>query len=636
MALMNGAWLLPAYLLSLLFVFVGERVMTSDAGRWVVSGIGVAGAIGATAARFLLAARSRDAERRKAERALALASAGGVIAVALYFTTTDKGKALFGLASLPPATRLRVEGASTVAWVALILVSLLPLILGELALGPMRSAAMIEARRVRAAIGSGLVLAFAAAYAALFTFTAGELDLKADFSYFRTARASESTKKVAAAATDPITVRAFFPQVNEVGAEVMGYLRDVSAGAPNLKIEAHDRLMVPAIAKESKVSADGVLVLTRGPSRESVSIGVEMKSAAGKLKTLDGDFQKALLKVLRAAHVAYVTTGHGELTDGNKDAGEGRTAKSLRKLLESQNYTVKELGLTQGLGTDVPADATLVAVVGPTQAMLPEEIASLERYAARGGHLLLALDPEAKIDHGPLAAVAGLSWNPTLLANEKQMVARRHNKSDRGILVTNRYSSHASVSTLSRNAQRAPVIFPGASSLEKREGAGDFKIDFAVKSLGDAFEDKNGDFERQPDEKRAAYNLVAAVSRAAAPAPGAKGGDKAEMRAFVLADADAISDAAFGHEPNIFLLADALRWLGGEESFAGAISNAEDVRIEHTKQKDVIWFYATILGAPGSVLGLGLFIARRQKKTQDRRRKPAEPEKKGPADEEKA
>ena len=379
-----------------------------------------------------------------------------------------------------------------------------------------------------------------------------------------------------------------------------------------------------------------MLVLTRGPSRESVSIGVEMKSAAGKLKTLDGDFQKALLKVLRAAHVAYVTTGHGELTDGNKDAGEGRTAKSLRKLLESQNYTVKELGLTQGLGTDVPADATLVAVVGPTQAMLPEEIASLERYAARGGHLLLALDPEAKIDHGPLAAVAGLSWNPTLLANEKQMVARRHNKSDRGILVTNRYSSHASVSTLSRNAQRAPVIFPGASSLEKREGAGDFKIDFAVKSLGDAFEDKNGDFERQPDEKRAAYNLVAAVSRAAAPAPGAKGGDKAEMRAFVLADADAISDAAFGHEPNIFLLADALRWLGGEESFAGAISNAEDVRIEHTKQKDVIWFYATILGAPGSVLGLGLFIARRQKKTQDRRRKPAEPEKKGPADEEKA
>jgi hypothetical protein len=81
----------------------------------------------------------------------------------------------------------------------------------------------------------------------------------------------------------------------------------------------------------------------------------------------------------------------------------------------------------------------------------------------------------------------------------------------------------------------------------------------------------------------------------------------------VVADADCFSDAAFGHEPNIFFAADVLRWLGGEESFAGAITNAEDVRIEHTRNKDKAWFYATIFGAPGAVLGLGLLVARRKK-----------------------
>jgi hypothetical protein len=616
-----GTFLLPVYLVSLVLVFIGERIVTTDAVRYAVSGLGVLGAIVITALRYTLSSNG-GVERRGAERALALANAGGVLALAWYFTGTDKARHLLGIADAKPETRARIEGAISVGWVSLLVISLLPLVLGELALAPMRRAAMIEARRVRAAIGAGLVLAFALVYTALFTFAAGELDAKVDFSYFRTSRPSESTKNVAASATEPIQIKAFFPQLNEVGTEVSGYLRELAAAAPNLKIEEHDRLLVPALAKEAKVTSDGVIVLSRGPARETMSIGADMKSAAGKLKTLDGDFQKSLLKVLREAHVAYLTVGHGEITESKPDAaGEGRTGKWLRSFFESQNYTVKDLGLTQGLGTQIPADATVVAVLGPTVALLPEEIAALKQYADRGGHLLLGLDPEGKADLSPLAAIVGLTWSPDILAHEKVMVSRRHNNSDRTILVTNRFSSHASVSTLSRNSARMPIIFPGASSLDKRDGGGDVKIDFAVKSLPDTFDDKNGNFEFDQGigEKRAAFNVAAAVSKSVPPTASYRGKDLPEMRAFVMADADAMSDAAMGHEPNKFFVADVVRWLGGEESFSGAITNTEDVRIEHTKQKDVIWFYATILGAPAGVLGLGLALGRRRKQ------KPAKP-----------
>jgi hypothetical protein len=607
-----GTWLLPSFLGSLLLVFIGERIVTSEGLRWALSGLGLVGAAGTTAVRWILSGKG-GGERRAAERALAIASAGGVVAVLLYFATTDKGKELLHVATMAPASRARFEGAALVTWATLLLISVLPLILGEIALAPMRRAAMIEARRVRAAIGSGLVLAFALAYTSLFTFAAGELEMKADFSYFRTARPSEPTKKILASATDEIEILAFFPPLNEVGAEALGYLHDLGA-SPHVKVREHDRLLVPAIAKEAKVTSDGVIVLRRGGSRQTVSLGTEMRTAASKLKTLDSEFQKALLKVMRDARVAYLTVGHGELSESRGDKA-GRAAKSLKKLLESQNYSVKDLGLAQGLGTDVPADATMVAVLGPAQALMPEEIASLKRYGERGGHLLLALDPDAKVDHAPLAEAFGLTWKPTPLANTKVFVRHRHNASDHAILVTNRFSSHASVSTLSRNAQRAPVLFPGVSSLDKSPTAGDLKIDFAVKSLGDTFEDANANFEFDPGEKRASYNLVAAVSRAI---PGGK--DKAELRAFVLADADSISDAAFGNEPNIYLLADALRWLGGDESYSGTVSNAEDVRIQHTKQKDVIWFYGTILGAPSVVLGLGLWLSRRSRGRGSRKR----------------
>jgi hypothetical protein len=194
---------------------------------------------------------------------------------------------------------------------------------------------------------------------------------------------------------------------------------------------------------------------------------------------------------------------------------------------------------------------------------------------------------------------------------------RRFNNSDRANLGTSRFSSHASVSTLSRNSSRATVVFPGASSLDKRPGgAGDLKVDFAVKAMPDTFEDKAGTFQYDAaaDGKRNAFNLGAAVSRGVPAPAGYKGKDPPEYRAFVLADADALSDLAFSNEANVLLAADAIRWLGGEESFSGAITNSEDVRIEHTKAKDQLWFWSTIAGVPLAVLALGLVVARRARR----------------------
>ncbi|WP_437949041.1 Gldg family protein [Sorangium sp. So ce296] len=615
-ALRAGGWMVPAYAGALLAIFLGERVVpTVDGLRYALSGLGLLTLALVTALRFATAVRETG-ERRAVERALAILSALGLVAVAAYFTTTDAGRNLLGVSRAAPELRARVEAATTVGWIALLVIATVPLFFGEAALAPMRRAERIEGRRVRAATLSGVTLAFAAVYSALFVYAASQLELKADFSYYRTARPGDSTKRVAESLTEPLKITAFFPQLNEVGAEVEGYLREVKAASPQITVEMQDRLLVPALAKEAKVTQDGVIVLSRDTSRETLNIGADIKAAGAKLKSLDADFQKALLKVIRAQRTAYFTVGHGEMNEST-NAAEGRTAKNLRKLLESQNYVVKDLGLAQGLGSELPKDAGVVVVLGPQKEFLPEEVAALKRYADEGGHLLLALDPEAKVDLSPLAGAVGLTWKPEVLANDRVYVRRRFNESDQAMLVTTRYSSHASVSTLSRHAQQAPTIFPGAASLDKADG-GDLKIDFVVRSMGETFADANGNFKFDEGEKRSAYNLAAAVSKELAPG-GGDGKDKKELRAFVVADADVFSDAAFRNEPNIVLALDAFRWLGGEESFAGEITTNEDVRIEHTKEKDQVWFWATILVAPAMVLGLGLFITRRGRRASGRR-----------------
>lgn len=610
-----GPFLAPLYALSLVLIFLGQRMAGSSEAEMALSGAGVAGAVLTTILRFVWAPRlggqggHDQGNRRSAERILASLQALGLVAIALYFCTTEGGKELFGVADAEPEVRARFEGGMLVAWGALLWVTLLPLFLGELALAPMRRAPQPEVRRVHAAISAAFSLAFVVVYSSMFTYAAGKLDLKVDFSYFRTSRPSDSTQRIADSAKEVIKVTAFFPQLNEVGNEVEGYLKELSQKTPKIQYKRYDRMLAPGIAKELKATQDGVVVFERGKSREPINMAIDLPGAAAKLKSFDLDVQKTLLKVMRETNAAYFTVDHGELGSNDDPTGEDRSAKKLRALFEAQNYSMNNLSLAEGLGTRIPLDATVVVILGPTKPFLPEEIAALKAYRDRGGRLLLALDPEAKIDHSPLAEIASLTWSKTMIAHEKIYLRHRHNAADKGILITNRFSSHASVSTLGRNSGRTAVMFAGASSLGKKDDK-NVKIDFVCKSLADSFADENGNYENEGTEKRGSFNLAAAVTKPIPVPADYDGKSVPEFRAFVVADADALSDAALGNEPNNIFAIDLVRWLGGEESFAGSLSSTEDVRIEHTKQGDQIWFYATIIGAPLLVLGLGLLITR--------------------------
>jgi hypothetical protein len=698
-------WVTPSYLAGLVLVYVGERLLpTLDKGHLVVTVLGLIAVAGATAIRFSPRFRA-EGDRQQIENLQAIFSLIGIAGVAVYFASTDWGLDHIGYAAANIDKRASASGFLTVVWVSAIAIATLPMIFAETALLPMRSAERPESRRVRAAAGNGLVLALAATYTTLFVYFGSSLELKADYSYFKTSKPSDSTRKIAQSFRDPVKVTAFFPDVNEVRTEVRGYLTDLARGTPNFKVEFKDRLLVPKDASDLHVTADGTIVFAKGTSNERLQISTKIDEARPKLKTLDREIQEKLIKLVRSRRTAYLTVGHGELNDPARgsQAAEGHTADGIRMLLEKLNYQPRELGIGQGLGNEIPDDAGIVLILGPSQPFAPEEIVSLKRYADRGGHLFMALDPDtiyaddqgnplsteqlgglrevaAKADAaskaktetpgkhdkkekpaipaaatsgGPAAAeqapaagrpkdavlaslaelanVVGLKYSGDILANDKRFVPRRYNDSDRVILFSSSFSSHASVSTLSRHAPQAAIIVSGAGSLDKGDGASD-KVDFTVRSMPGTFSDINRDYRQEaPAERSTTFNLAAAVTRAStAPKPVAKppkgkdGKDSKdtkdvpepdEMRAFVVSDADVFSDMIlprFGG--NVVLFADAIRWLGGEESFAGEAQSEEDVRIEHTRQADLLWFYATIFGAPALVLGVGLTVVQRSRR----------------------
>lgn len=669
-------WILPLYLGGLAFILLGERALAGlEKGSGLVSALGVVAVVAATALRFSPKFKSQG-ERAKIERLLALLSVLGLVALALYYVTTDGGAERFGLSKLATEKRDHALELLRVLWVSLLTLGVVPQIFAETALRPMRRAERPEARRVSAAAMAGGSLAMVVVYGSLLVYASGGIQKKWDYSYFKTSRPGESTVKIAASLSEPIRVVAFFPEVNEVKTEVQSYLKELAASSPKLKVEMKDRLLAPKLAKELRASQDGVIILSKGSATYTLNVGADMNSARAKLLTLDRDFQEQLLKAVRSHKTVYFTVGHGELNDAPKGSSEkeGRTANLVKLLLQKQNVTVKDLGLGQGLGSDVPADADAVVVLGPSEAFATEEIASLQRFADQGGHLLLALDPESSSDLNlvtaeegkaavegassapgtaaapatsgsaagrtppppapktpvpphlaALVGITGLTLAPDLLANETQHITVRANDSDRTRLQVNSFSSHASVSTLSRAAPRAAIVVFGSGSLEKPQNLTG-KVDFTVKTPSGTFNDTNKNFKLDKDaEKTQVYNIAAAVTRPVSGAPAApapkpddkdKGKDKKpevkEMRAFVTADVDAFSDLVLTNVVgNQVLFVDAMRWLVGEESYAGKTNTEEDLHIEHTKQQDLAWFYSTIFGVPMLVLGAGLFIRRR-------------------------
>ncbi len=604
------------YGLGMVLLFLGERLFGAGAPRVVSSVLGAALILGAVIARTVRLARTTG-DVRSVERTLLALQLVGAGALVMYVVQSDVVTRVAG-ASLEQRAP-RVAAALGALWPAVWLAAAAPLALCELAYAAVARAARLETGRIRDAKLTGLGLAAAAVFAFTVLYVAGERDGKLDLSHFRTARPGESTRKIVRGLGETVQVAIFFPPANEVREELVSYFDDLGKESKKLEVRHHDFALDPLRAKELGVTGNGIVVVARGGRKEPLSLPLELEAARHQLRGLDRSVQKQLLSVAKPPRNAYFTHGHGERSaDRQNDTDRRDTVRRLRELMEDQGFTVKDLGPAEGLATDVPADAGVVLLIGPTQPLLAEEAAALVRHVERGGRLFVALDPEAGLDMADLLKPIGLQFETTLLANDQIYARRTGQPSDRINIATGAYSSHPSVTTIGRLGMRAPLLLFGAGSFT-RAGGGDPKdaprdisVDFTVHAHPVTWSDTNRNFELDaPGETRGPKELAAAVTRRGGLIAGKTGPDG---RVVALADADAVADTVLPNTGNAYFMLDGLRWLAGDEAMAGEISNEQDVPIAHTRKQNVAWFYSSVFIAPVAVLGLGYVVTRRRRR----------------------
>ncbi len=590
-----------------LCLFLGERTFgDSGAVRWAFDSVGLVMVIVAMVMRLRVLQSAVGDYLRRAVRTGLLLTVLALVGLLAYALGTDLVIDKLGFED-ELAGRWHVAWASL--WPVLVACGLVPMVLVDRSVSA--SPAAPRPQRVWDAMDSGLTVVLAIALLFPLNWLAHDLNHRWDFAYFKTTEPGTATAALVENLDEPLEVVLFFPAASDVGREVLPYFEALAG--PNLSVELVDHALEPVRAKELKVRDNGHVAFLQGEHSESLKIGTDIDKARRTLKKLDKEVQKKLLALAKGERKAYFTTGHGEL-DWRGSKGPDQKVSLLKKLLEALNYKVESLGIGEGLATAVPDDASMVIVLGATDPFLPAEVTALSAYREGGGSLLLALEPGLDEGKGPgldaLLAELGVAFFDTkVVTDDAQTYLPIHGGIiDRQNLGTNRYSSHESVTTLSKNRRAAWMVFPGAGWLEETEDHLG-KVTTTVRTLAKAWDDVDGDFEFDDgDEARKVRDLAVVASGPAA--------DEAEYRAVVVADAGFATDLVVPNKANAQFVIDATNWLLGEEELSGTVNDEEDVKIVHNKEGQGIWFYGTTFLVP-LLLGLfGFFRVRVRRKSR--------------------
>ena len=598
------------FMLGMVLIYVGERLMAEPMRtRLILDGLGAAGILWALLARAVNWLRARG-DSRSVQGMVLTGYLGGLLSLLLYAVQLDPVReVIFPWIESPDAVK-RYKGILLVLWPIVWISSILPVLFMETSFASMARAPQIERRRVAFSAASGLTLAWVLATLFVINYLADVHNRKWDMSLLKTSSPSEDAGRLVSNLQDTFEIILFYPDVNEVREELLSYFEELGEQSDRLQVRACDQVLEPKLAEELGARKNGSIVYRYGDKKEAIPIGLKTNDALGKLSKLDEEFQKTFLKLVAEKKEAYFVTGHGERRyDWSSEKDHRATVKGLKSILRAQNFDVKPLGIAQGLASEVPDDASLLLVVDPTEDFLPEEITSLKNYLNKGGKLWVILDPESSSNISGLLEEYGVRFVGTPLANDKYYMRANYNKSDKYNLFTNRTSSHPSVNTLSRNTNRLAVVLLKPGYLEKLSGKkGDPRIVMTLRSMPMTWADESRELKTSPREKdKKTYDFSAAISMAVEEkVSGEPEAGKKEMRMLVLADADAFSDKVLSNLGNYYLFDDGLKWLFQEESLVGGVGAEEDVRILHTKEEDVIWYYTTIFGVPLAILGVGI------------------------------
>ncbi len=189
---------------------------------------------------------------------------------------------------------------------------------------------------------------------------------------------SDQTEKVFKGLSQPVKLVLWSkPEEREKVRPILDNLRALSS---KVEVEYADPVKEIVRAKQSGIKAESTLQAFVGERSSLIEAPNEEK------------ITNAVIKLSKnSTPILCAVSEHGERDfESSQPDGYGLAKATLEK----QNYTVRKLNLvTEG---KIPADCSLVAIIGPTKAFFAPEVKLVRDYLSAGGAAVFALDLNLK------------------------------------------------------------------------------------------------------------------------------------------------------------------------------------------------------------------------------------------------
>jgi ABC-type uncharacterized transport system involved in gliding motility auxiliary subunit len=317
----------------------------------------------------------------------------------------------------------------------------------------------------------------------------------------------------------------------------------------------------------------------------------------------------------------YFVTGHGEVSPSSGGGPGERGLSVLAEALKRENLETAETSL---LGGELPSDADVLAIVGPTRPFTEAEVELLESYLENGGRLLLALDPLIESD-GTMrpTRLEGLLASHGVEVGDDLVVdpSRRLPFYDLSAVYLTDFPSHP----VTQGLEGVAVLFIVARSMTADED-GDGQM--IVRTSDEGWGESNlgqllaGQPVAEDDADTPGPVGVGVVVEGSSPPDAAEGGDdetpaEEPERAFRLAafgDSDFFSDFEISNAGNLTLALNAFNWLAQREQSLGIPPReVEQVNLFLTQQQMRTILLITLLAMPGAAIVLGILVWRKRR-----------------------
>ena len=427
---------------------------------------------------------------------------------------------------------------------------------------------------------------------------------------------SDQTIRILESLETPITVIVFaqeldFPRYRD-------RLGEYEYTSSQVSLEYVDIDKNPVLARQYEVQSYGTVVFDYDGRIERVVSDQEQDLTNALIKAVEGEERSV-----------YFLQGHGERSPDSTDRdGYGSLGDALRR----DNLAVDRLPLAQT--GEVPADADVVVVAGPSTDLLAAEIDLLRAYLEAGGKALFLVDPPVgpdATDHENLIALIA-EWGIDVgrdvvvdVSGVGQLLG-----TDATVPVATTYPPHGITDRF-----ELLTAFPLARSVRPSAGgAGDrVAVSFVETSQAswsetDLEELTRGEVALNLDEGDATgpISIAAAVSVSVEvdaaevdtenddpEIEDAAGEDEEspappQTRVAVFGDSDFASNGYIGLQGNSDLALNAINWLAEQENLISIRPRApEDRRITLTADQQFRVQLLVLLLIPGAVLATGVF-----------------------------